>query len=164
MIEELSDDQIILLARRLGPAMADVLRGTPTYWGDPRRVTLGRNVGLVNTLFNLVSGTVTVGDDVFFGHNVAILTGTHATDLTGLERQRGYPEAGRDIVIGEGAWIASNATIIGPCRIGAHAVIGAGSVVIGDVEAGCLYAGVPARQIRRLQPDETAGPQPTPPE
>ncbi len=106
--------------------MADVLRAMPAYRGDPRRVGQGRDVGLVNALFNLVSGTVVIGDDVFFGNNPAVLTGGYDPGLTGLDRQRGYPEAGRDIVIG------------------------AGRVVMGDAEAGCLHAGVPARRIRRL--------------
>ena len=61
-----------------------------------------------------------------------------------------YPKEGRDIVIGDGVWIASNATVLGPCTIEANAVIAAGSVVAPHtiVPAGCVYAGVPARRSR----------------
>ncbi|KAB1077934.1 acyltransferase [Methylobacterium soli] len=48
----------------------------------------------------------------------------------------------------QGAWIASNATILGPCRVGRHSVIGVGSVVMGDVRPGWFYAGVPAKPIK----------------
>jgi len=54
-------------------------------------------------------------------------------------------------VIKDGVWVASNATIIGPCIIGENAVIGAGSVVLGDVEPYTIVAGNPARVIRKIQ-------------
>ena len=47
----------------------------------------------------------------------------------------------REIVIEEGEWIASNATILGACRIGRYAVVAAGSVVTHDVAP---YTGRPA--------------------
>ena len=40
------------------------------------------------------------------------------------------------------------------CNIGRCAVIGAGSVVTGDVEAYHIYAGVPARKIRDIRTGE----------
>lgn len=47
----------------------------------------------------------------------------------------------------EGAWLASSVTVVGPCRIGHHAVIAAGAVMIRDVEAYEIVGGVPARRI-----------------
>jgi len=45
--------------------------------------------------------------------------------------------------------------VIGPgVRIGDHAMIGANSVVLGDVPANCFYAGSPARLIRELTPGD----------
>jgi serine acetyltransferase len=44
----------------------------------------------------------------------------------------------RDIIIESGAWIASRAIIIGPCRIGRNAVIGSGCIVDFDVPADTL--------------------------
>ncbi|MEY2443252.1 MAG: hypothetical protein QOJ46_2678, partial [bacterium] len=51
---------------------------------------------------------------------------------------------------GEGAWIGSGAIVLGPCRIGAHAVVAAGAVVTEDVAPETLVAGVPARTVRSL--------------
>ena len=86
----------------------------------------------------------------FFGHGVSLLTGTHDPTVIGPERKHAIPREGRDIVVGEGAWIASNATVLGPCRIGAHAVVAAGSLVKDDVPEYTVVAGVPARPIRVL--------------
>ena len=96
------------------------------------------------------SGSIRVERDAFFGHGVSLLTGTHDLTLTGAARKDAIPPDGRDILVEEGAWIASNATLIGPCRIGAHAVVAAGAVVTGDVPARTVVAGVPARPVRTL--------------
>lgn len=143
--------------RRSFAGDADAMRGiaqslmtVPTIWnGDWSRVTLGANVHLVNALLNVSSGTISIGDDTFFGHNVSLITGTHFIARKGPERQD-YPKHGRDITIGKGVWIASNALVLGPCTIGDHAVIAAGAVVVGgELEPGAIYAGVPARRLQR---------------
>lgn len=146
----LSDAQLAALAQRLAPAMAKAEMTQPRIWGDPARLRVGREVHLVNTLFNTVSGTIDIEDYVFFGHNVAVLTGTHDIAARDIARQGGVPTEGRDIHIGRGAWIATGAIVAGPCRIGAHAVIAAGSLLLGDAEEGWLYAGSPARPIKRV--------------
>ena len=104
----------------------------------------------MNALFNCSSGNISIGDYSFFGHNVCLLTGTH--DFRKKREGRfPYPEEGRDIRIGEGVWIASNVTILGPCTIGDHAVIGGGSVVCGgNLPGGFLYAGFPAKPIQPI--------------
>ena len=50
--------------------------------------------------------------------------------------------------IGHDVWIASNVIVLQGVTIGNGAIIGSGAVVTKDVEAGWIYAGVPARKIR----------------
>ena len=120
------------------------------FGGGVEKVVLGRNVKLVNTLLNVASGNICIGDDTFFGHNVMVITGIHDILKTGIERHD-YPEVGRDIRIGRGVWIASGAIILGPCEIGDNAVVSAGSVVCGGVlEPNSVYAGIPARKVRQI--------------
>ncbi len=123
--------------------------------GDESRLTIAPDAAVNDALFNVLSGTIVVEAAAFFGHRVSILTGTHDISRRGIERQRAYPRAGRDIVIGPGAWVASNATVLGPAVIGAGAVVAAGAVVIGDVAPGLVVAGVPARVVGSV-PDEPA--------
>lgn len=54
-----------------------------------------------------------------------------------------------DIVIGDHVWIGFRCVVLKGARIGAGAVIGAGSIVHGDIPAGAVAAGNPARVIRR---------------
>ncbi len=136
--------------RGLATALRPYLARTPLFWGDRSRVTLGRNVHLVNTILNCRSGRVTIEDDVFFGHDCQILTGFHDYTKRGLARQTDVPDSGRDVIIRQGAWIASNVVIIGPCDIGRDAVVCAGSVVTSDLEAGAIHGGAPARKIKDI--------------
>jgi acetyltransferase-like isoleucine patch superfamily enzyme len=122
----------------------------PLIYGDPARLHIAPTAVINNALFNLSSGDVTLGDYAFFGHNVSVLTGTHDWTAFGRERQVGVPSMGRDVVIEEGVWVSSNAIIVGPCRIGAHAVVGVGSLVLRDVEPYTIVAGNPARVLRTI--------------
>jgi len=125
-------------------------------YGDPGRLHIHPTAVVNNALFNLSSGDVTVGEHAFFGHNVSILTGTHDFTKFGAERQVAVPKSGRDVVIDEGAWLSSNVVVVAPCHVGAHSVVGVGSIVLGDVEPYTVVAGSPAKLLRRIpRPDET---------
>ncbi|MGI8693541.1 MAG: acyltransferase [Geodermatophilaceae bacterium] len=127
----------------------------PLVYGDPERLHIHPTAVVNNALFNLSSGEITVGKHAFFGHTVSVLTGTHDFTKFGAERQVAVPKSGRDVVIDEGAWVSSNVVVVAPCHIGAHSVVGVGSLVLGDVEPYTVVAGSPAKMIRRIpRPDE----------
>jgi len=111
------------------------LYGQPVVSGPVSRVRVSETAGLANVLINTVGGCVDIGEYVFFGHDVMLLTGTHDFTVTGPDRQIPRKELDRSIVIENGAWIASRSVIIGPCRIGANAVIGCGCIIDFDVPA-----------------------------
>jgi len=61
----------------------------------------------------------------------------------------------KPVVIGYGADVGTNATILPGVHVGAHAMIGAGAVVTGDIPEYAVAAGVPARVIRFRDRDES---------
>jgi acetyltransferase-like isoleucine patch superfamily enzyme len=129
----------------------------PLIYGDPARLHIDPTAIVNNALINLSSGNVTVGEYAFFGHNVSVLTGTHDWTKFGAERQVAVPESGRNVVIEEGAWLSSHVVVVAPCRIGAHSVVGVGSLVLGDVEPYTVVAGSPAKVLRQIpRPDAPA--------
>ena len=99
---------------------------------------------------------VKIGNDVFIGPNVSILTPMHP--LRWQERNTYYredgvltdKEYGKPVKIGDNVWIAGNVTICGGVTIGNGSVIGAGSVVIKDIPSDCLAAGNPCQVIRKI--------------
>ena len=123
--------------------------------GDKRRVVLGKNCSTMNTIFNVISGTIHVGDDTIFTHNCMVLTGTHnfVNGIRGDLHNPPIPETpseGRDIHIGTGCFIASGVIILGNVTIGDNVIVGSGSVVSKDIPGHCFAAGVPAKVIHRL--------------
>lgn len=146
-----------LVEERIEAERLDALYGYRVH-SDPARLTIHPTAVVNNAIFNTGGGHITVGEYVFFGHNVCVLAGLHDVTKFGLERQRAIPRTGYDIEIGDGAWLATNVLVAGPVKIGAHAVVGGGSVIRKDVEPYAIVAGNPARVIRYLAPPDAHGP------
>jgi acetyltransferase-like isoleucine patch superfamily enzyme len=154
LFDRVIDRIIRRLSQYLQPYWEDSLLRQHHVYGDPSMVELAETANVNNALFNVASGRIKIEDYVFFGHNVSVITGTHDYQKFDMERQTTIPKSGRDIVVKQGAWIASNVTILGPCQIGEHAVVAAGSVVIENVQPYSIVAGVPARKISEINRSE----------
>ena len=124
--------------------------------GDKKRLNIGKNCSTMNSIFNVISGEIFIGNNTIFGHNCMVLTGTHnfkngvRISLLKNEFEEETPKTGRDIFIGEGCFIGSGSTLIGPLRIGNNVIIAAGSVVNKDVKNSSFVGGVPAKFIKKL--------------
>lgn len=95
-------------------------------------------------------GRIEIGSKVIIGPNTVIRASDHAMERTDIPiRDQGH--AAGTVSIGDGVWIAANVVVLRGARIGEHAVIGAGSVVTGEIPAYAVAAGVPARVIRQRQ-------------
>jgi acetyltransferase-like isoleucine patch superfamily enzyme len=138
-----------IVAERVADLKLDALYSY-RWHGDRSRLHIPDTAVVNNALFNLSGGTITLGEYTFFGHDVAVLTGTHDISLFGRDRQLGFPRSGRDVVIGEGVWLASHVLVLGPVTIGDHAVVAAGSLVRDDVEPYTVVAGRPAKVVKKI--------------
>jgi acetyltransferase-like isoleucine patch superfamily enzyme len=91
--------------------------------------------------------SVKVGANVMFGNYCIVAD----TEIPGMGHPLGKTSiTPRPIEIGEGAWLAARVTVLPGSRIGAGAVIAAGSVVAGDIPAGHVAGGIPARVLRAV--------------
>jgi len=125
---------------------------TPCLFGPNDRLRVGREVKLDNAFFNTIHGTITVRDFAFFGQNCMVLTGGHNYRCFNEERQWAAPSGNQDIIIGRGVWVGSGAIILGGVEICDHAVIAAGAVVTKSCEQPGIYAGIPSRLIKAIEP------------
>ena len=92
--------------------------------------------------------SIAIGDNVSIGPRAQLVTALHPVD--DYEARRAGWESAAPIVLGDNVWLATGVIVCPGVTIGANSVIGAGSVVIGDIPAGVLAAGNPCRVIREL--------------
>ncbi len=90
---------------------------------------------------------ITVGADAQLGPYVQLLTSEHELDP---DRRRAGLERARPVTIGENVWLGGGVIVLPGVTIGPDTVVGAGSVVTGDLPAGVLAVGAPARVVRAL--------------
>lgn len=104
---------------------------------------LGDHVQINRDVHLDMTGGLVIGDHTLISAGAVIYTHDHGLD----PRARPVPLVK---TIGAGVWIGLRAVILPQCRrIGDGAVVGAGAVVTGDVPAGAIVAGNPARVIGR---------------
>ena len=140
-------------------ARRDILRqlfatGGDTVWMQPpfscdygANIELGERVFFNFNCVVLDVCRVRIGSFTLFGPAVQIYTPMHPWDAEQRRRQ----EYGKPVDIGSDVWVGGGAIILPGVRIGARAVIGAGSVVTRDVPDDVFAAGNPCRVMRELE-------------
>ena len=105
--------------------------------------------------FNVLRGQggITIGDRVYTSPLVQLA----AVDHVFSDPDRPFVEQGitaRGIVIEDDVWIGAGAIITDGVRVGKGAVVAAGAVVITDVPAHTVVAGVPARVVKTISGED----------
>jgi maltose O-acetyltransferase len=90
---------------------------------------------------------LTIGHGVGIGAHTVIITSNHDIGPSTQRFGRWYYEP---VTIQDGCWIGARALILPGVTIGRGTIVAAGAVVTADCEPNCVYAGVPARLLRRL--------------
>lgn len=108
--------------------------------GDVNSIRIGNRVNIqdgtvIHTLYQ--KSVSVIGNDVSIGHNVVI----HGAEIK------------------EGALIGMGAIVLDHAVVGEGAIIAAGSVVLTGtkVEPGSIYAGVPAKFVKKVDPEQSKG-------
>jgi acetyltransferase-like isoleucine patch superfamily enzyme len=108
-------------------------------------VVIGKRCRIQSHSF--VCELVTIGDDTVIAHGVMFINDLFQTGGPA----RGDRSLWKSTRVGSNVSIGSNATIL-PVEICDHVVIGAGSVVTRSISQPGIYAGNPARLVRKLGP------------
>ena len=109
---------------------------------------IGKNCKISSHTF--ICEGVTVQDNVFVGHNVTFINDKYprATRADGsLQTEEDWSVV--PTLVESGASIGSSVSILCGVTIGAGAMVGAGSVVTKDIPPGEIWAGNPARFVRK---------------
>ncbi len=109
-------------------------------------VEMGDNCKVQN--YALVYEPAKLADGVFIGPAVVLTNDTYPRAINAdgtLKSAHDWEPVG--VTIERGASIGARATCVAPVTVGAWATVAAGAVVVKDVPAYALVAGVPARRI-----------------
>jgi carbonic anhydrase/acetyltransferase-like protein (isoleucine patch superfamily) len=121
---------------------------TVTGPGDPAELfSIGSASAITCPLHVDLAAAVRIGNNVYIGHDVALLTVDHRMGPT--EQRCGKSKA-LPITLEDGVWIGSRVTVLAGVCVGSGAVVAAGAVVTHDVPPDTLVAGVPATVVREL--------------
>ncbi|MFC2100990.1 acetyltransferase [Bacteroidota bacterium] len=161
-------DQLVKLKKEY-----NLVGGIVAIGDNPTRRQLGDKIKnakliLINAIHPSVhfDSDVELGEGNYIGQGVIIITGTkignHVNIHTaasidhdniindGANLSPGVHTAGR-VIIGKDAFLGTGAKVIPDSKIGEGSVIGAGGVVIKNIEPYCLYVGVPAEFKKKLR-------------
>ena len=128
--------------------------GDRTKIGTFVEVQKGATIGVDSKVSShtFVCEGVHIGDRVFIGHGVTFINDKYprAANADGSMQTDADWELIRTQVE-DGATVGSGATLLGGITIGAGAIVGAGSLVTKSVPPGEIWAGNPARFIRKAE-------------
>ena len=91
---------------------------------------------------------VKIGDDVEIGNGFLLYTNEHIFDGKSAVSKQG--SVSKNIIIANDCYIGANVTILGGVTIGERCIVGSCSLVNKSLEGGYIYAGVPAKRIRKI--------------
>lgn len=115
------------------------------------KISIGAGTRLnSNVILGADFGEIRIGRDVLIGMNTVIRAANHRFDRSPAVPIRLQGHEGGVVKIGDDVWIGANVVITAGAEIGAHSVIGAGSVVTGVIPPGSVAAGIPARVIKQI--------------
>lgn len=109
---------------------------------------IGEGTWIGQNCFIHSAGSVHIGRSVGIGPGVQILTSFHRDDDPDIPVMHHQLEFG-SVVIHDGADIGVGVIVLPGVTIGEGSIIGAGSVVTRSVEAYSVFAGSPARFLRK---------------
>ncbi len=97
---------------------------------------IGRSVFIDHGMGVVIGETAKIGDNCLLYQGVTL-------GGTGKESGKRHPTLAENVVVGAGA------KVLGAINIGTNTRIGAGSVVVRDVDANCTVVGIPGRVIHQ---------------
>jgi len=144
------DDQVVLDAKGSASSIElgeQILVGRGSILScNEATIRIGNFVSIGPFCFFASKSCIDIGSDVSIGSGTHLMAGGHAFDdlFTPVVKQK---RLSKGIIVEDGAWIGSGTKVLDGVTIGRNSIVGAGAVVIKDVDPFSIVAGVPAKVI-----------------
>jgi acetyltransferase-like isoleucine patch superfamily enzyme len=143
-------DDVLIYRDRNGGAVTlgdavHIHQGAVIQTGEGGAVDIGAETHIQpRCQFSAYKGSIRIGARVEIAPNCAFYPYNHEIKAGIPVRSQPLRSKG-DIVVGDDAWLGYGVIVLDGARIGNGAVIGAGSVVTGDIPARAIAVGAPAK-------------------
>jgi acetyltransferase-like isoleucine patch superfamily enzyme len=98
---------------------------------------------------------IVLGEHVTLAERVTVLTHVNV-GYRDHPLQAVFPAKTAPVILENGCFVATGATLLPGVTVGARGAVAAGAVVTENVPSGWLVAGIPARPVRELLPGENS--------
>ncbi len=116
-------------------------------WLNGDRIELGDRVGFNHGCYVNGYGGLTIDDGVIIGPGVMIHTANHkSADIDRPMSEQGWIEG--PVTVGRNCWVGMAVCILPGVHIGEGCIVGAGAVVVKDLEPWTVCVGNPARPVK----------------
>jgi acetyltransferase-like isoleucine patch superfamily enzyme len=120
-------------------------------WGRPGPVLrIGDRVGIRPSCVISASEEIVIEDDVIIASFSTVIDSDHTFDA-GRPNIMHNPVKTAPVRIGRGTWIAERVAVLGGSTIGRCCIIGANSVVRGEIPDYSIAVGAPARVVGKVE-------------
>lgn len=118
-----------------------------SYINSLKGLSVGNDVYLAHNVI-ILGKEITIENEVMVGPNTVVVSGNHS--FSGKSFRFGE-SISKPIIIKEGAWVATNCSILSGSVLPCCSILAAGSVLTKEfTEEKSLYGGSPAQFIKRL--------------
>ena len=114
---------------------------------------IGNNVSINNNVHIGCINRIEIGDNCLIGSNVLITDHSHGNldaPINGSFKIQNLYSKG-EVIIKENVWIGENTCILAGVEIGNNVVIGCNTTVTKSLEPNSVYAGNPAKFIKKIK-------------
>jgi len=124
-------------------------KGMLWFEDDSCKISIGNGTTIEDAHIAVTDqgGSICIGEDCMFSNKVDIRNGD-SHSIIDLETKQRINFA-RDIIISNHVWIGAYSQVLKGVKIGENSIIGIRSVVTEDVLPNSIYAGVPAKLIKK---------------
>lgn len=115
----------------------------PFHCTEGSKVKIGCDSIIMYNVDMMSSGGIIIGDNVMIAAGTKIVTNNH--DYSDHRTLLTKP-----VVLKDNCWLGASCVILPGVTVGENSVVAAGAVVTGDVPPDTVVAGVPAKEIKKI--------------
>ena len=124
---------------------------------DDVKLKLGKNCKIGDNVHFVASENVTVGDNCLMASNIFISDTNHGSNEDPSKTSPDErPLTSCPVAIGNNVWIGEGACVLPGAKIGDGCIIGAHSIVKGEIPSYTIVAGAPAKVVKKYNFDKKA--------